>query len=336
VWNKRTGSLLFRWDKEYVQQGCQMVCFQTKNPNLGKFCRALDGKMLLYFMAIWHILRTFVIIYDHFEHFVLIWYIFYHAQRNIWQPWRAVCEWERVHRVEHGAFIECSRGRERVPARVRHYIVRSTTTVWDWPPQRAQSQSKYTIFWGDSYSLDSVTGLGKFSPFGWHSFCRLSENYVWGPYIQMFSRIYQKEKLVIWRNMGWIIFSGDFFAKTSCHPASGELFWKSARHPMWRARDARELHFVHLWLARSATRFGKLSSHICVKICVNICVNRDKKSKPGSQILYRVVLGKKIISWVAILGDVWNSIGVMVEVCASQEKTFVVAMLAKFFKKMLQ
>jgi hypothetical protein len=23
-------------------QGCQMVCFQTKNPNLGKFWRALD------------------------------------------------------------------------------------------------------------------------------------------------------------------------------------------------------------------------------------------------------------------------------------------------------
>jgi hypothetical protein len=26
----------------YVGQGCQMVCLQTKNPNLGKFWRALD------------------------------------------------------------------------------------------------------------------------------------------------------------------------------------------------------------------------------------------------------------------------------------------------------
>jgi hypothetical protein len=33
-------------------QGCQMVYFQTKNPNLGKFWRALDRKILIYFMAI--------------------------------------------------------------------------------------------------------------------------------------------------------------------------------------------------------------------------------------------------------------------------------------------
>jgi hypothetical protein len=35
-----------------------MVCFQTKNTNLGKFWRALDRKILIYFMAIWNILRT--------------------------------------------------------------------------------------------------------------------------------------------------------------------------------------------------------------------------------------------------------------------------------------
>jgi hypothetical protein len=39
-----------------VDQGCQMVCFQTKNLNLGKFFRASDLKMLIYFMAIWNIL----------------------------------------------------------------------------------------------------------------------------------------------------------------------------------------------------------------------------------------------------------------------------------------
>jgi hypothetical protein len=38
-----------------------MVCFQTKDPNLGKFCRVLQWKMLVYFMAIWSILRLFVI-----------------------------------------------------------------------------------------------------------------------------------------------------------------------------------------------------------------------------------------------------------------------------------
>jgi uncharacterized membrane protein len=33
--------------------------FQTKNPHLGKFSRALDWKLLVNFMAIWNILWTF-------------------------------------------------------------------------------------------------------------------------------------------------------------------------------------------------------------------------------------------------------------------------------------
>jgi hypothetical protein len=45
-------------------QGCQMVYFHSKNPNLGIFWRTLEWKMLLYFMkicyrqftAIWYIL----------------------------------------------------------------------------------------------------------------------------------------------------------------------------------------------------------------------------------------------------------------------------------------
>jgi hypothetical protein len=45
--------------------GCQMVCFQTKNPNLGKFWRALDWKMLIYFMPIRNSLQTFGIFYNH-------------------------------------------------------------------------------------------------------------------------------------------------------------------------------------------------------------------------------------------------------------------------------
>jgi hypothetical protein len=53
-----------------------MFSFQTKNPNLGKFCKALGGKMLMYFMATWNILRTFGIFYDRWVHFVLVWYIF--------------------------------------------------------------------------------------------------------------------------------------------------------------------------------------------------------------------------------------------------------------------
>jgi hypothetical protein len=61
---------------EDSHQGCQMVCFQTKNANLGKFWRALDWKMLIYFMPIWNILQTFGIFYNHLVHFVFIWYIF--------------------------------------------------------------------------------------------------------------------------------------------------------------------------------------------------------------------------------------------------------------------
>jgi hypothetical protein len=53
-----------------------MVCFQTKNPNLGKFWRALDWKMFIYFMAIWNILSRFEIFYGRLVHFVFIGYIF--------------------------------------------------------------------------------------------------------------------------------------------------------------------------------------------------------------------------------------------------------------------
>jgi hypothetical protein len=50
-------------------QGCQMVCFQTKNPNLGKFWRALQWNILVCFTVIWHILWPF-------GNVVVIWYIF--------------------------------------------------------------------------------------------------------------------------------------------------------------------------------------------------------------------------------------------------------------------
>jgi hypothetical protein len=53
-----------------------MVYFQTKNPNLGKFWRPLDWKMLIYFMAIWNILQTFGIFYGHLGYLMTMWYIF--------------------------------------------------------------------------------------------------------------------------------------------------------------------------------------------------------------------------------------------------------------------
>jgi hypothetical protein len=57
-------------------QGCQKVGFQTKKPNLGKFWRALDWKMFIYFMPIWNNLWILGIFYDYLVNFVFIWYIF--------------------------------------------------------------------------------------------------------------------------------------------------------------------------------------------------------------------------------------------------------------------
>jgi hypothetical protein len=48
--------------KNEGDQGCQMVCLKTKNPNLGKFWRVLHWKMLVYFMVFSYILWTFGIV----------------------------------------------------------------------------------------------------------------------------------------------------------------------------------------------------------------------------------------------------------------------------------
>jgi hypothetical protein len=40
-----------------------MVCFQTKNPNLGKFWRTFQWNELEYFMSIWPILQRLGIVY---------------------------------------------------------------------------------------------------------------------------------------------------------------------------------------------------------------------------------------------------------------------------------
>jgi hypothetical protein len=59
------------WD-----QGCQMVCFQTKNQKLGTFWRVLQWKIMVYFMVIWSILRPFDIFYGHLVYLVVIGYSF--------------------------------------------------------------------------------------------------------------------------------------------------------------------------------------------------------------------------------------------------------------------
>jgi hypothetical protein len=41
-----------------------MVCFETKNPNLGKFWRAFERKKLVYSVVIWIILGPFGLFYE--------------------------------------------------------------------------------------------------------------------------------------------------------------------------------------------------------------------------------------------------------------------------------
>jgi hypothetical protein len=74
----------------HIVQCCQMVYFQTKNPNLGKFWKVLQWKMMVFFMAILSILRPNDIFYGHLVHFVVIWYIFHLwyicSTEKIWHP----------------------------------------------------------------------------------------------------------------------------------------------------------------------------------------------------------------------------------------------------------
>jgi hypothetical protein len=48
-----------RRDVVVVCRVARWFVFKPKNTNLGKFWRALDGKMSIYLMAIWNILRPF-------------------------------------------------------------------------------------------------------------------------------------------------------------------------------------------------------------------------------------------------------------------------------------
>jgi hypothetical protein len=57
-------------------QGCQMVCFQTKNPNLGKFWSALDLENVYVFYAQMEYFSEIWEVYGHLVHFVSFWYIF--------------------------------------------------------------------------------------------------------------------------------------------------------------------------------------------------------------------------------------------------------------------
>jgi hypothetical protein len=66
------------------KQGCQMFCFQTKNPILGKFLRVLHWKIIAYFLDTWSILRSFVIFYGNLVEFLVIWlFLVFCTKKNL-------------------------------------------------------------------------------------------------------------------------------------------------------------------------------------------------------------------------------------------------------------
>jgi hypothetical protein len=88
----------WRASAECIYKSCQWLCtrvarwfvFKPKNPNLGKFWRVLQWKILVYFVTNRSILRPLEIFYGHLVYFVVIWYIFprfgIFVPRKIWQP----------------------------------------------------------------------------------------------------------------------------------------------------------------------------------------------------------------------------------------------------------
>jgi hypothetical protein len=115
---------LARWKKASSHQGCQMVYFQTEEPNLGKFWRPLESKKvgilfghLVNITATWKILRSLgMYISWPFGYLVAIWYIFprYIVSRKIWQPWNfrtppKLLE-KVVHPLKHFAHGQCVDG----------------------------------------------------------------------------------------------------------------------------------------------------------------------------------------------------------------------------------
>jgi hypothetical protein len=99
---KNLATLIVTWSIvcTCVKQGCQMVYFQTKNPNLGLFCRAFDWENvgifydhLKYVKAIWHNLRPFSKVCSHLVYFSQFGMF---GPRKIWQPWwQDVEKWNR-------------------------------------------------------------------------------------------------------------------------------------------------------------------------------------------------------------------------------------------------
>jgi hypothetical protein len=121
----------FNWD-----QGCQMVCFQTKNPNLGKFWRVLQWKMLVYILCPFGLFYShWKYFYSHLVYFVVIWYIFPRFgvlyTLEIWQPWQ---DWVSTYKhmlSDHSKATSCRVRVTRIFAYGRQFNLDSFLIITD-------------------------------------------------------------------------------------------------------------------------------------------------------------------------------------------------------------
>jgi hypothetical protein len=72
--------------------------FQTKNPDLGKFCSLAIEDVGIFYCSLVYLTYGHLIFYGHFIYFMVLWYIFpiWHVvPRKIWQPCLKVQRKER-------------------------------------------------------------------------------------------------------------------------------------------------------------------------------------------------------------------------------------------------
>jgi hypothetical protein len=85
IWSVEIKSVPIVLNAGASSAGLPDAYFENKNPNLGKFWRVLQWKMLVNFMAIW---STYFM--GHLVYFVAIWYTYFMVIGYIWQPWSSV------------------------------------------------------------------------------------------------------------------------------------------------------------------------------------------------------------------------------------------------------
>jgi hypothetical protein len=146
--------------KHWLPQGCQMACFQTKNPNLGKFWRVLRWKMLVYCIAIWSTLWhfriffiPFGIFYDYLVYFFPFWYV---VPRKIWQPWTAVSVTRRLLK-EIAQYCQNLTGMNTLISKCVIFSCRYFEKFWQKIEKRSYKKDFCHIFWKFA---QTVCGIG--------------------------------------------------------------------------------------------------------------------------------------------------------------------------------